>query len=144
MRLDFSVIALTPAMIMPINAGAWDQVASKSSGIALALARQERVAEAIERRWLVNLGQRTAFERLGHLFCELCHRLDAIGMVARSEQSLSFAFPVTQVELAEITRLSPVHVNRVPRERRGQGLIRLEQRALHLGRRLINAQPQPH
>ncbi|GHC83598.1 Crp/Fnr family transcriptional regulator [Novosphingobium pokkalii] len=140
MRLDFSVIALTPAMIVPINAGAWDQIASESSGMALALARQERVAEAIERRWLVNLGQRTAFERLGHLFCELCHRLDTIGMVTRSDQSQSFAFPVTQVELAEATGLSPVHVNRVLREMRSEGLIRLEQRTLHLLKRQALAQ----
>ena len=34
---------------------------------------------AIQRDWKVDLGQRNAFERVGHLFCELFMRLKAVG-----------------------------------------------------------------
>ncbi|WP_168557717.1 Crp/Fnr family transcriptional regulator [Novosphingobium sp. SG720] len=127
-RMDFSILALTPAMVVPIASGAFEPFVTAHPGIAMALATQDRVAEAVQRRWLVNLGQRTAFERIGHLFCELHHRLDAIGLAHEN----SFAFPVTQVELAEATGLTPVHVNRVLRDMRLQGLIDLEHRALRI------------
>jgi CRP-like cAMP-binding protein len=125
-RMDFSILALTPAVVAPIALGAFEALAAAHPALAMALAMQDRVTEAVQRRWLVNLGQRTAFERIGHLFCELHHRLDAIGLA----QGAGFAFPVTQVELAEATGLTPVHVNRVLRDMRLQGLIDLENRVL--------------
>lgn len=125
-RMDFSILALTPAVVVPIATGAFEAFAATHPVIAMALAMQDRVAEAVQRRWLVNLGQRSAFERIGHLFCELHHRLAAIGLA----QGDGFAFPVTQVQLAEATGLTPVHVNRVLRDMRLQGLIDLENRVL--------------
>ncbi|MCW1986873.1 UNVERIFIED_ORG: CRP-like cAMP-binding protein [Sphingomonas sp. R1F5B] len=127
-RMDFSILALTPAIIAPIPTSALEAVAKAHPAIATALALQNRVAEAVLRRWLVNVGQRAAFERIGHLFCELHHRLHAIGLA----QGNGFAFPVTQVELAEATGLTPVHVNRVLRDMRRQGLIDLENRVLRI------------
>jgi len=127
-RLDFSVLALTPTTVVSIPTGSFEPFVSQHPGIAEALAMQERVSQAIQRRWLVNLGQRTAFERIGHLFCELLHRLEPIGMA----KGQGFAFPVTQVELAEATGLTPVHVNRVLRDMRLQGLIGLENRVLQI------------
>jgi CRP-like cAMP-binding protein len=84
------------------------------------------VDEAITREWLVNVGHRTAFERLAHLFCEMFSRLQAVGLVADNSCEL----PVTQTELADALALSSVHVNRVLMELRQTGLVMFRSRRL--------------
>jgi len=53
----------------------------------------------------------------------------------------SFAFPVTQMDMADATGLSTVHVNRTLQELRASGLITLKERNLtiHDFRALSNA-----
>ncbi|WP_127145502.1 Crp/Fnr family transcriptional regulator [Pelagibacterium montanilacus] len=80
------------------------------------------VDESIVQEWLVSLGQRTALERISHLFCELLVRLKAVGM---AEQD-SFRLPVTQAELADTLGLSTVHVNRTLQELRRMDQITLQ------------------
>lgn len=77
------------------------------------------VSVAIQREWTVNLGQRTAIERLGHLFCELFVRLRGIGLTDGD----SCPLPLTQVELADAMGLSNVHINRTLQELRRAGLV---------------------
>ncbi len=48
--------------------------------ITQAMARYASTQQAIGREWLVNVGHRTASERLGHLICELYIRLEAVGL----------------------------------------------------------------
>lgn len=56
---------------------------------------------------------------MAHLICELAVRLDAVGRF----ENASFHLPLTQNELADVVGLSPVHVNRVLKELRGDGVI---------------------
>jgi CRP-like cAMP-binding protein len=79
------------------------------------------VEELIAREWLVNVGQRTAIERLAHLLCEIFIRMQAVGLTDRGRCEL----PLTQVELADSLALSTVHVNRTLQELRRQGLVSL-------------------
>lgn len=74
---------------------------------------------AIHREWVVSLGRRDAAARMSHLFCELHVRLGLVGLTSAA----SFAFPLTQVELAECLGLSYVHVNRTLMQLRGDGLV---------------------
>jgi CRP-like cAMP-binding protein len=78
--------------------------------------------EAIAREWLVGLGQRTAVERLGHLFCELWVRLNAVGLVDGNSLELG----TTQVDLADTIGITTIHTSRVLRDLREANLIRLE------------------
>lgn len=79
------------------------------------------VEELIAREWLVNIGQRTAIERLAHLLCEIFARMHAVGLTDRGRCEL----PLTQVELADSLALSTVHVNRTLQELRRQRLVSL-------------------
>jgi CRP-like cAMP-binding protein len=81
---------------------------------------------AIQREWSVNLGQRTATERIAHLLCELFFRLRAVGLTT----DLTCDLPVTQAELADASGLSAVHVNRTIQELRAADLIVLRGRTL--------------
>ena len=44
------------------------------------------ISGAIHREWIVNLGRRTAYQRIAHVLCELVTRLQAIG--ARNRRRL--------------------------------------------------------
>jgi CRP-like cAMP-binding protein len=78
------------------------------------------------RAWISNVGQRSARERLAHLFVEIFLRLNAIGLV----NGKSCEFPLTQEQLAEAVGMTNVHVNRSLMELRAAGLIVLSSRTL--------------
>ena len=80
------------------------------------------VDEGTLREWLVNVGRRSADDRVAHLLCELLARLESVGLV----QNDSYRLPITQVELADTTGLSSVHVNRVLQRLRASKLITLQ------------------
>jgi CRP-like cAMP-binding protein len=82
------------------------------------LALQE---ERIAREWLVNIGQRTAIERLAHFLCEIFTRMQLVGLTDGGRCEV----PLTQVELADTLALSTVHINRTLQELRRQGLVSL-------------------
>ena len=91
----------------------------------------------MQREWTTNVGQRTAYERLAHLFCELFVRLRTVGLT----DGKSCDFPPTQLDLADATGLTSVHVNRTIQELRRDGLIELHNRRLTIPdlRALMNA-----
>lgn len=72
--------------------------------------------------WLINLGRKTALEKLSHLFCELFYRMKAVSLTTANQ----CAMPLTQVDMADIAGLTPVHVNRTLQEMRQFGLIDLK------------------
>ena len=94
--------------------------------IARALRMSTLIDEATLREWLVNVGRRSAVERIAHLFCELLVRMEAVDLASGN----SFDLPITQVDIADTTGMSGVHVNRSLMELRRQGLIELQSRRL--------------
>ncbi|WP_244472665.1 Crp/Fnr family transcriptional regulator [Methylobacterium sp. Leaf89] len=90
------------------------------------LRRANLVDDAILREWIVNLGSRSAIERIAHLFLELLMRLRAVGL-ARGD---GYDLPVSQLDLADATGLASVHVNRTLQDLKRQGLIELRSRIL--------------
>ena len=89
--------------------------------IAQALCWLTLLEEQIAREWLVNVGQRTALERLAHLLCEIYARMQAVSLTDGGRCEL----PLTQVDLADTLALSTVHVNRTLQELRRRGLVSL-------------------
>ena len=71
------------------------------------------------REWLVNVGQRSAAQRIAHLFCELHVRLEAVKLTVGG----AFELPITQTELADTVGMSNVHVNRSLKRLREAGLM---------------------
>ena len=87
------------------------------------------VDAAISREWLVNLGRRNAFEKLGHFFCELAMRFHDTQAYAQGRE---VDVPLTQVELADTMGLTVVHVNRVLQRFRRDGLLNWSRRHFHI------------
>lgn len=88
------------------------------------------LADSCERQssWLVTLGRKTAMERLAHLLLELFERMRQSGL-AYGQQC---ALPLTQLDIADMTGLTPVHVNRTLQAMRAQGLVELQSRWLRI------------
>jgi CRP-like cAMP-binding protein len=87
--------------------------------ITAAFWRESLIDAAIFREWVINVGQREAYGRMAHVFCELIARLRAVGLV----EDHSCDLPITQAEFADAIGVSTVHVNRVFQEMRANGLI---------------------
>ena len=127
-EMDHSIAALTTVTVAEVPKGPLEAMALHHPRLAQAMLRETMVNAAVQREWTVNLGQRTAVERIAHLLGELFVRLSAFG---RAELDC-YAFPLTQMDLAEATGLSAVHVNRTLQELRSRGLILLRSRYLKI------------
>jgi len=87
------------------------------------------VAEKEEADQLViDLGRRTADERIARFILGLMNRLQARQQV----QDNSFAFPVRQQHIADATGLTSVHVSRVIGAFRKAGLVEIKGRSLKI------------
>lgn len=75
--------------------------------------------EAIVVERLVSLGRRDALERAAHFFLELGVRLKLVGMASKE----GYDCPLSQYLLADALGLSAIHINRVLRELREEGLM---------------------
>ena len=124
-EMDHSIATLTAAKVSEIGREAFERLLARPR-VAEALLWDALVTAAIQREWIVNLGQRHALERTAHLLCEVFLRLRVAGRASGT----SCEFPVTQAELADATGLSAVHVNRTLQELRSMRLITLAGRTL--------------
>lgn len=66
------------------------------------------------------LGRARARERISHLFCELKTRLEIVDLAEKDR----FDLPLTQEEIADTVGLTAVHVNRMLRQMKDEGLVR--------------------
>jgi CRP-like cAMP-binding protein len=114
------------------SAGAFLQDVKDSGPSTHGIAKAMKAAADLERDWLleriVRLGKLSARARLGHLFLELHHRLNRIGLAPQGE----FRLPVTQDILSENVGISMVHANRSLQQMRRDGLIDLKGGRLRL------------
>jgi CRP-like cAMP-binding protein len=125
-QIDHGISAITPVRYADISRVQMDVLNARSTRLADAVARSVLVTAAIQREWILSLGRRNAREQIAHLIAELFHRLRMIGQV----QGASCHFPLTQGDLADATGLTPVHVNRVLKDMRREGLIEFDHRTL--------------
>ena len=117
-RMDHAIGALSACRVAQIAPEAGRDLLRRPA-IARALRNAALAEEATLREWLVNIGRRSAVERLAHLFCEMYVRLGAVGLT----EGHRYVLPVTQLDLADTTGMTSVHVNRSLGELRRLGLI---------------------
>jgi CRP-like cAMP-binding protein len=125
-EMDHSIGAITRVRYAEIMPSDFEDLMTQSPRITQALWWHELVSAAVSREWTTNVGQRSAYERIAHLFCELFLRLRQVGLTDDD----SCDFPLTQVDIADATGLTSVHVNRTLQELRRDGLIELSGKRL--------------
>lgn len=127
-EMDHSICAVTRLRYAEIGPTDFEELMLQSPRIAQALWWNELVNAAMAREWTTNVGQRTAYERIAHLFCEMYLRLQCVGLTDNG----GCDWPLTQTDLADATGLTAVHVNRTLQELRRDGLIELHNRRLSI------------
>ena len=116
--------ALSEVTIVQVPHADLRDIADCYPALAAAFWRESAVRNAIAAQWTVNLGRRNAASRMAHLYCEIgCRENGGDGY-----DGLSFGFPATQANLADMLGLTPVHVNRTLQQLREQRLIQHSRR----------------
>ena len=120
-KMDHGIVALTPCSLARIDRAQIAALTNENSRIVRAMWWSTLVDQAILREWVLNVGRRDAFERVGHLLCEMHFRMERVGLVEDDR----LALPLTQDELGDATGLTAVHMNRTLQRLRSDGLIEL-------------------
>ncbi|WP_033921543.1 Crp/Fnr family transcriptional regulator [Sphingomonas sp. 37zxx] len=123
-EMDHGIQALTIAKVAIISRTEMLTLMNDHPAIARAMYTAQLIDEGVMRAWIVSMGRRSSIERVAHLMCELYLRARNIGLAGDGE----FAFPMSQLVLADALGMTAVHINRVLQELRLTGAM-----ALHRG-----------
>lgn len=124
---DHCIALVSDAAVVNIPIATFARMMDRHPQVARAASLAALIDGAILREWLLNVGQRDAFQRMSHFFCEMAVRLTAVGQIGDDG---SFDLPLSQATLADTVGMSPVHTNRILQRLRNDGLIALRQRRL--------------
>ena len=117
-ELDHSIATITKSEIAIVPHDNLTRILEGHEALARKLWFSTLLDAALHRAWLFRTGRLDAVGRIAHLFCEMKARLEAAGL----GNGLTFHFPLTQAEVAEICGLTSVHINRALRHLREGGL----------------------
>jgi CRP/FNR family transcriptional regulator, anaerobic regulatory protein len=111
----------------------------KRADLKEAMLKHADVFEQVSKAWIeekhradqliVDLGRRTADERIARLILNLWERLAERGVTTKKEP-MEMEFPLRQHHIADATVLTPVHVSKVLSEFRRNGLVKISDRSL--------------
>ena len=116
---DHNIEPLTTIEVSEVQASDLLAAFSASPRLATAVLWAASRDEAMVVEHLVCIGRRTAFERTAHFLLELGARLKLVGLATRD----GYACPLSQYLLGDALGLSAVHINRVLRQLREDGLL---------------------
>ena len=115
----FSIGALTDVHVSAVPLSRLLALFERHRRLAAILLWQFSCEAAMYAEHLIEVGRRSAVERVAHLLLELLTRLQPIGLVKGS----SYSMPLTQQVIADVLGLSAAHVNRSLRQLRDEGLV---------------------
>lgn len=120
-RLDHDVVTVGPSMVAYIPHEALAEIVAEEPHLTRLLWFSTLLDAAIHREWILKLEQLRAGERLAHIIAELWHRLEFVGLA----DPHGFNMPLLQTHLANACGTTAVHINRVIKSLRAQGLLEL-------------------
>lgn len=118
-KTGWGINALTPAVVVEVPHDTLRRLFVDHPNLAMAFWRDATLDASILAKWIGNIGRKRARAGLAHLLCELGTRMSATGRSSRA----SYALPLTQEQIADCIGLTPVHVNRVMRALREDGIV---------------------
>jgi CRP-like cAMP-binding protein len=114
--------SLTEVLVAVISFETLYDLFARYPRIALALYWLSAGEAAIYGEHLIDVGRRSAYERLAHLLLELLTRLRIVGLA----EEASYQLPLTQELIGDMLGLSGPHVSRMLRLMREEGMIAIE------------------
>ena len=126
-HFDHSITLLSDSWVTSVPTSRFLAVTRNHPQIERALLLTAIAEQTILREWLLNIGQRSAYEKLSHFLCEMAIRLTAAGQANRDQ---SVDLPLGQACLADTTGLTHIHVNRILKRLRSEQLVVINKRLL--------------
>ncbi len=114
--------SLTEVVVATVSFQALFDLFARFPRVAAALFWISAREVALSNEHLLDVGRRSAYERLAHFILELLVRLRAVGLA----DDLSYSLPVTQEVIADTLGLSGPHVSRLLRSLREEGLVTVQ------------------
>jgi CRP-like cAMP-binding protein len=125
---DHNVDLITDCTVAWVPTDALRGLARDNPNIAMAMWRDTLIDASIFREWVLNVGQRDGRARVAHMLCEFAFRRAAAGHGAIER----FVLPMTQEAIADATGMTPIHVSRMLRALRADGVIDRKKRSVEI------------
>lgn len=120
--MDHGIVALSPCTVLLADHSALKDITEKAPHLGRMLWLETLIAGSIHRAWMVAMGRQSKASHLAHILCELFVRLQVVDRV----DGMSFQFPLSQSEMADVMGLSLVHMNRVIQALRKENVMCME------------------
>lgn len=118
-HLEHNVGSLTPVRLAIVPHEALRLITQDHAHLTRTLWFSTLLDAATHREKILSVGRRPAVARIAHLMCELFLRLGVVGLAGPDR----FRLTLTQAELADATGLTSIHVNRMLKQLRDEGLM---------------------
>jgi CRP-like cAMP-binding protein len=118
-RLDHNIGTMTPVQVAHVPHEALRGITETHPHLGRMLWFSTLLDAAIHREKILSIGRRSAVSRIAHILCELLVRLRLVGLADET----GYALPLTQADLADVTGLTSVHVNRMLKKLRDDRLL---------------------
>ncbi|MBB5684512.1 helix-turn-helix domain-containing protein [Sphingobium boeckii] len=118
-RLDHDVATLTEVRLAFVPHGKLLEIVAERPNLTRILWFSTLIDAAMHREWIFRLGRLNAYGRIAHFFCEIDAKLQAVN---RSDGH-HFPLPINQNDLGEACGMTGVHVNRILRQLREEGVM---------------------
>lgn len=116
---DHNAEAMTKVEVSEVSSNDLMEAFANTPRLATAVLWAASRDEAMVVEHLVDIGRRNALERTAHFLLELGARLKLVGLGSKE----GYTCPLSQYMLADALGLSAVHINRVLRQLRDEGLL---------------------
>lgn len=120
-RLDHDVVSIGTVKIGYVRHERLQEMMEEEPHLTRLLWFSTLLDASIHREWIMKLEQLSADGRLAHLMAELWQRLDFVGLAEPN----GFSLPLTQTELADSCGTTAIHMNRVIRKLREDGIVNI-------------------
>ena len=130
-RLDHNVQSLTNVTLAEVPHTALSQVVEEFPHLGRALWFSTLLDAAIHRQWILKMEELPAPRRVAHIFAELWHRLDLVGLGRRD----GLRTPLIQADLADMCGTTAIHMNRALGVMRKEGIAEFRRGSLYVPNR---------
>ena len=127
-RLDHTVVTLGDTVVGYVTHQRLEEVMAKYPHLTRLLWFSTLLDAAIHRQWILKMEELPAPRRVAHVFAELWHRLDLVGLGRRD----GLRTPLIQADLADMCGTTAIHMNRALGQLRKEGIGDFRRGALYV------------
>ena len=127
-RLDHNIVTLGDTLVGYANHERIAEVVARFPHLTRLMWFSTLLDAAIHRQWILKMEELTASRRVAHVFAELWHRLDMVGLGRRD----GLRTPLIQADLADMCGTTSIHMNRALGQLRKEGIAEFRRGAIYV------------